>query len=544
MTLLDGAPLVTRAEQLTGRQWPRLAGSDLIEPILNEVEQRGLRLGILGGRGETHKLIRARFAKDRPALLVSGWWAPDRTALNDGTQSRAIAAEIAAAGVDVLLVCLGKPTQELWIRKHGIATGANVLLAFGAVVDFLAGSRARAPKVVTELGAEWVWRLALEPRRLAGRYLVEGAPAYMTLRRYSDQDPPTTTGQKNLPAKRSLPGASLDFVSGRNGRFCNPIEHTDVAVIVVTYNSWEDLPGLIADLRLQTADQSIKVVVADNSPTSETLDCLLSEADVLGFSTGGNLGYAGGINQAVKRAGTADSYLILNPDLRTEPGSIRALRERMAVSSAGVVVPLLSGPNGATYPSLRREPTVLRAVGDAAMGGRLTGRPEWLAETDYDPDSYRHAHRVGWATGAALLIRRDVLESLGDWDEQYFLYSEETDYFRRVRQGGWDVWFEPSSRMHHRGGGSGSSAALNALMTINRIRYIQKFHSLGYARAFRLAVILGAFLRWSKERESLKAACWKAGWVKLPRASRSVVTATELASSPFPLGSVIIPAHN
>jgi exopolysaccharide biosynthesis WecB/TagA/CpsF family protein len=547
LALLDGAPLVTRAKQLTGRQWPRLAGNDLIEPILDEAERRGFRLGFLAGTREAHELIRAKFARERPGLIVSGWWSPDRPALNDAAESAAIVAEIAAAGVDVLLVCLGKPKQELWwIKEHGTASGANVLLAFGAVVDFLAGRRERVPKMVSELGAEWVWRLALEPRRLARRYLVEGAQAYITLQNYSDQEPPDGRCKQARASRTSLPGADLAPVPGRKGRFSSPAEHTDVAVIVVTSDSSEDLPGLIASLRLQTGDQSIKVVVADNSPSSETLESLSSESDVFAFSTGGNPGYAGGINQAIKRAGAGGSYLILNPDLRAEPNSIRALRQRMSASSAGVVMPWLAGPDGVTYPSLRREPTVLRALGDAAMGSRLAGRPERLAETDYDADSCRHAHKVSWATGAALLIRHDVLASVGDWDEQYFLYSEVTDYFRRVRQGGWDAWFGPASRMYHRGGGSGSSSALNALMTTNRIRYVQKYHSLGYTRVFPLAVILGAFQRSprAKNRGTLKAACRESTWADFPHALRYDSRQPDVSGSPSPAGAIIIPAHN
>ena len=543
LALLDGAPLVTRAHHLTGRAWPRLAGSDLIEPILEEAQRRGLRLGVLGGTAETHALIRGRFSRERPGLQVTGWWSPDRPALNDPAVSARIAAEIAAAGVDILLVCLGKPKQELWIKEHGAATGAPVLLAFGAVVDFLAGRRERAPRVVSELGAEWVWRLALEPRRLARRYLVDGAQAYTTLQKYSYRQPPVAgRGGPRVP-RISLSAADVVPVPAPAGRFSSPAEHTDVAVIVVGYDSAPDLPGLIDSLRLQTADQSIKVVVADNSPTPQTLDSLTSAPDVVAFSTGGNLGYAGGINQAIKRAGGADSYLILNPDLRAAPGSVLALRRRMAASSAGVVVPLLTDADGSTYPSLRREPSVLRAAGDAAMGRRLAGRPDWLAETDYDADSYRHAHRVDWATGAALLIRDDVAAAVGDWDEQYFLYSEETDYFRRVRQGGWEVWFEPEAQMHHRRGGSGSSAALNALMATNRIRYVRKYHSRGYARAFRAAVIMGALLRSPQagSRSTLQAAFRDSAWPDLPHAVRY----DDAAPAPdFPPGAIIIPAHN
>jgi len=548
LTLLDGSPLVKRAEVLTGRRWPCLAGSDIIEPILTAAEKRGFRIGLLGGTAEAHEIIRDRFGRERPGLTVAGSWAPSREELADVDQSGAMAAEIAAAGVEILLVCLGKPRQELWIKEYGNATGAGVLLAFGAVVDFLAGGRERAPGIVRDAGIEWAWRLALEPRRLARRYLVDGLAAYLALQRFSGQYHAEHAGTAKTGETRAAgaPRGSALQQPRRTGGFSSSTEHTDVAVVVVTYESSHVVRDLIAGLRLQTRDQSIKVIVADNSPSPATLESLAQETDVVAFSTGGNLGYAGGINAAIKRAGTAESFLILNPDLSVEPDSIRMLRQRMSEAAAGVVVPLLVDDDGSTYPSIRREPSVLRAFGDAAFGSRLAGRPDWLSEIDYDTDSYLHPHKVSWATGAALLIRRDVVEALGDWDERYFLYSEETDYFLRVRQNGWDVWFEPGSRMHHRRGGSGASAELNALLAVNRIRYARKHHSKSYASAFRFAVVLGALLRSPKvsNRGTLRAACWEASWAALPRAHRYVSGLASLAGSGFPPGAVIIPAHN
>ena len=91
--------------------------------------------------------------------------------------------EINDAGVDILVVGLGKPLQENWINRHGSQTGAQVLLAFGAVVDFLAGRIRRAPEPIVQAGAEWAWRLMLEPRRLGRRYLIDGPPALVRLRR-------------------------------------------------------------------------------------------------------------------------------------------------------------------------------------------------------------------------------------------------------------------------------------------------------------------------------------------------------------------------
>jgi GT2 family glycosyltransferase len=327
-------------------------------------------------------------------------------------------------------------------------------------------------------------------------------------------------------------------------RFAGFDEFTDVAVLVVTFNSERHIARLLTSLRKEAKDQSIKVIVADNSPTPWTLDSISEHEDVLAFSTGGNIGYGAAINAALKRAGEAGSYLVLNPDLRVQRGAVLALRRRMAVTGAGVAVPQLLDEDGTIYPSLRREPSLSRALGDALMGSKVPRRPGWLSEIDYSAVSYRHPHPIDWATGAALLIRSDVAGRVGRWDESYFLYSEETDFMRRVRANGFSIWFEPSAKMVHARGGSGSSPSLQALLGANRIRYVRKFHPVAYAHAFRAVVVFSAMLRapLPGQRRILALVARESRWKELPCAS--AFPASEDAPDEIPYGAIIIPAHN
>ena len=188
LNLIDGAPIAGAAKRLSGVAWPRLAGSDLISPILDRAEARGIRVGFLGGSEQTLELLHSTLARERPRLLVAGLWSPSREEITDPRLSKELAAKVKAHGVQLLVVGLGKPRQELWIENYADDTGARVLLAFGAVVDFLAGRVGRAPRWVVDAGMEWAWRLALEPRRLARRYLIQGPPALLELRKASLAD--------------------------------------------------------------------------------------------------------------------------------------------------------------------------------------------------------------------------------------------------------------------------------------------------------------------------------------------------------------------
>lgn len=528
--LLDGAPLVAQSQRLTGRRWPRLAGSDLASPLLVRAEELGLRVGFLGGSEGNQQLLAEKIAQEHPRLQVAGMWSPDRKELASAQDSERIARSIASSGAQVLYVGLGKPRQELWIDQYGRLTGASVLLAFGAAVDFLAGRVRRAPRWASEHGLEWSYRLALEPKRLAGRYLLGGPPAYLKLLTDSSTVPPA------IPEATPTAGPA----PRTPGHFTGPDGHADAAVVVVTYNSSRDIDPLLESLRAETPDLTLRVLVADNSSKDGTLGLVRrGHPDVIAFSTGGNLGYSAGINAAMGRAGDAATVVVLNPDLRVQRGSLKTMLHRLRASQAGAVIPRLLDADGATSPTLHREPSLTRAVGDAFLGRRAGNRPGWLATTDFSTESYAHAHPVQWATGAALMVQRSLADSL-PWDESYFLYSEETDFFRRLRMLDETVWYEPAATMTHEGGGSGASAELNALMAVNRTRYVRKYHSAAYAALFHAILVLSEMLRcWKPDRRGvLWTVLFEDLWASLPGPTR------DEDASDFPEGSVIIPAHN
>lgn len=180
LMLADGAPVAARAAILTKRTWPRLTGADLLPDLLTIAAERGARVGFFGGAPAVQERLREVIAADYSGLEVA-FWAPPREEVDSEEGSRRLAREIAEARVDILAVALGKPRQELWIQEHGAATGAGVLLAFGASADFLAGKVKRAPAWVQNSGLEWAYRLTREPKRLAKRYLVQGPPALARL---------------------------------------------------------------------------------------------------------------------------------------------------------------------------------------------------------------------------------------------------------------------------------------------------------------------------------------------------------------------------
>jgi GT2 family glycosyltransferase len=322
------------------------------------------------------------------------------------------------------------------------------------------------------------------------------------------------------------------------GRFAPRRGYADVAIAIVTFNNADHVDDLVESLRHEAGDLALRVIVADNGSTDDTLAVLARHDDVIAVPTGGNRGYATGINVALNWAGDAGAVLVLNPDLVVEPGAIGAMLRRLRDPGVGAVVPRMLDHDGVVYPSLRREPTIARAIGDALLGSRIGSRPGWSSENDTRRASYAVAHAVDWATGAALLVRADVAELVGAWDPRFFLYSEETDWFRRMRGLGYAAWYEPSATVRHDQGGSGASPRLYALMAVNRVRYVRKHRSRGYAAAFRAAVMLHETMRAGDptHRAALVTLADERSWRLLPRATRWPAS--------MPRGAVVIPAHD
>ncbi|MGH8905620.1 MAG: WecB/TagA/CpsF family glycosyltransferase [Egibacteraceae bacterium] len=188
IVLLDGMPLVWMARHVTGAVCEQLAGSELLPDLLAAAAAVDCRIGVLGGMQATHDALARVLSQRFPTLQVAGFWAPSRFEIEDPVSAAALARQVRDAGVDMLVVALGKPRQEQWLVEHAAASTVKVGLAFGAAIDFLAGTVRRAPEWWRNIGMEWLFRLFLEPRRLARRYLLHGpCAAYALLTRSSQE---------------------------------------------------------------------------------------------------------------------------------------------------------------------------------------------------------------------------------------------------------------------------------------------------------------------------------------------------------------------
>jgi N-acetylglucosaminyldiphosphoundecaprenol N-acetyl-beta-D-mannosaminyltransferase len=172
LSLADGMPLIW-ASRLLGCPLPgRVAGSDLLLPLLKLAARRRWRVYLLGGAPGIAQAA-AKLLTEQMGIVVAGW--DDGRIESDGSDpSGGSVTRVRAARADLVFVALGPPKQELWIDRARDMIRPAVSFGVGASFDFLVGKYRRAPQWMRTCGLEWLYRLSQEPRRLWRRYLVEG----------------------------------------------------------------------------------------------------------------------------------------------------------------------------------------------------------------------------------------------------------------------------------------------------------------------------------------------------------------------------------
>lgn len=168
LVFADGIGLKIAGMLLGQRVAHNVNGTDLFPRICPKLAELGTRVFLLGGRSGVAERVgvwmESRFPGIRVCGTQDGYFQP--------TDDQEVTRRIAEARSDLLLVAMGAPKQDMWIREHLTSTGASVALGVGGLFDFYSGNIRRAPQWMRDVGLEWVFRLWQEPRRMWKRYIV------------------------------------------------------------------------------------------------------------------------------------------------------------------------------------------------------------------------------------------------------------------------------------------------------------------------------------------------------------------------------------
>jgi hypothetical protein len=270
----------------------------------------------------------------------------------------------------------------------------------------------------------------------------------------------------------------------------------DISVIIVSYNTREMTLRCLGTLEGALGGIPSEIWVVDNASTDGSAAGIrLRFPKVRLIESPVNAGFGAANNLAMRKA-SGRYFLLLNSDAFPEPGAIRALLEYLQshpkVAMAG---PRLLNEDGSLQVSCFKFPSPLRAwLENLWISAAFPHHP---VVGDYRFWRHDSERTVDFLIGACILLPREAFERTGGFDEQFFMYSEETDWQRRIRDLGWEIAFTPAARVTHLGGASGATdpKRISRYFMESLDRYELKHHGVAGLVFFRCAMIIGCALR-------------------------------------------------
>jgi GT2 family glycosyltransferase len=260
-----------------------------------------------------------------------------------------------------------------------------------------------------------------------------------------------------------------------------------ISAIVISYNTCAMTLDCLASLRAALKGIPSEVIVVDNASSDGSATAIREKfPEVRLIESKQNAGFGAANNEAMRLA-TGEFFLLLNSDAFPEETAIATLlaylREHPRVGAVG---PRLLNGDGSLQVSCHPFPSPLFAWRENL----------WLA-SGYSRWAHDTVRSVDFLIGACLLVRRATYEEVGGFDETFFMYSEEADWERRMRDAGWDRVFVPEARVTHLGGASGAKeeARIRRHFFESLDHYERKHHGLAGLILFRAAMVAGCAMR-------------------------------------------------
>ena len=256
------------------------------------------------------------------------------------------------------------------------------------------------------------------------------------------------------------------------------------------YATW--LQQTLASVEQGRGDLTIQTIVVDSGSQDGSVAMvreefpdvtLIASQDNVGFAKGNNLGFAEANGRYV---------LLLNPDAVVVGDALSVMVDTLvAQPNIGALGPQLLNPDGSVQSSRRRFPTFATGLFESTWleGVAPTSVLDSYYMTDLPED---RASDVDWVTGACIMAPQKVIEEVGGLDEGYFMYSEELDWCRRIKEAGWRVVYDPAAQVIHYVGQSSEQATTARHINFQqaKLRYFRKYHGSSRAAVLRQFLLL------------------------------------------------------
>ncbi|RWU21402.1 glycosyltransferase family 2 protein [Pseudomonas alkylphenolica] len=307
-----------------------------------------------------------------------------------------------------------------------------------------------------------------------------------------------------------------------------------VDVLVVNFNTATLLQPMFDALRQADSETLASYLVVDNASVDDSLDRLAKVCpEALVVSNAKNVGFGRANNQLLEHL-QGKYALLLNTDAFVSEDTLEKTIAYMdAHPQCGVLGVRLVGRDGDLQPSCRYFPTPLNVFVSRTGLGRFFPGLKMVDEMDWGHDAVRECD---WLPGCFYLVRREVLDQVGLFDPRYFLYYEEVDHCKRVKEAGWKVVFYPHTTVVHIGGESSKSVAeleaasrqISSYQIESELLYFRKHHGVPGLALHMFLVNLGDLVL------ALKALLKGRGWGAIQACWRhSRATWTSLLGTQF-----------
>lgn len=258
-----------------------------------------------------------------------------------------------------------------------------------------------------------------------------------------------------------------------------------LAVVTVAFDSDTELNSLLTSVSASTV-RPAAIVVADNAPQLGDARRIAERFGAALVANPDNPGYGAAINRACATLPSQIEFvLVANPDVVLGVDALEQLRDTLAASpGVGAVGPGILNADGERYPSARSIPQLSTGIGHALFHRVWPANP-WTAR--YHQNNERAEERsAGWLSGACVLLRRRAFDSVGGFDDGYFMYFEDVDLGYRMGLAGWENRYLPGAIVTHTGAHSTRSRA--HAMTRAHHESAERFLQRRYPRAWQAPV--------------------------------------------------------
>ena len=280
----------------------------------------------------------------------------------------------------------------------------------------------------------------------------------------------------------------------------------DLSVIIVSWNVKNLLRKNLKAIYKNTQNIGFEIFVVDNNSKDGTVEMIKQEFPTVNLITNNhNAGFAKANNQAMKKA-SGEFVLLLNPDMRVLRGTlanmIKWMHENRQTTVAGC---RLIDQNGNTINHIRRFPTIWDQLAIVLKLPHIF--PKILDEYLIKNFDYSQEASVDSIRGSFFMIRREVIEELGGLDERYFIWFEEVDFCKQVKNAGWKVMYAPTVKCVDYIGQSFSQIKTGATQKYFRnsmLKYFKKWHPAWQYWILKIAWPIGIFMVWAGKKVNFK----------------------------------------